>query len=70
MQGYKTTEEYREQGGQGRYLLTNDFRLNGYGEIVRDINFRPTDGRLPDQAICRIFSARADAERILAALEQ
>ena len=56
----------------GTYKLTADFALNdpgNTGKIVRDINLTPADRRLPDVAVCRIFSSRADAETILRALE-
>ena len=58
----------------GTYKLTNDFMLSQYtdtlnsGITVRDINLTPADRRLPDVAVCRIFSSRADAEKILLAL--
>lgn len=58
----------------GTYKITGDFALSHQtaplcaGLIVRDINLTPNDGRLPDVAVCRIFTSRADAEKILAAL--
>jgi hypothetical protein len=58
----------------GTYKLTGDFALSHHtnpmhdGRIVRDINLTPNDRRLPDVAVCRIFTNRADAEKILAAL--
>jgi len=53
----------------GTYKLTNDFEEKAYsGKMVRDINLTPDDKRLPDMAICRIYSTRADAEVILTAL--
>jgi len=55
---------------EGIYKLTQDFELVPYsGRFVRDINFTPDDRRLPDIAICRVFSNREDAEKILAALK-
>jgi len=55
----------------GIYKLTGDFEAVAYsGEFVRDINLTPDDRRLPDVAICRIFSSRADAEKILNALQK
>lgn len=61
-------------GNSGTYKLTGDFALSHHtdpmlgGRIVRDINLTPTDERLPAVAVCRIFTNRADAEKILAAL--
>lgn len=54
----------------GTYKLTNDFNINpGWPQkIVRDINFQPSDSRLPDIAICRVFSSRDDAVLILESL--
>ena len=55
----------------GTYKLTNDFEASDYpwdASMVRDINFTPADKRLPDVAICRIYSNRLDAEIILMAL--
>lgn len=53
----------------GKYKLTDDFELVAYsGQYVRDINLTPADTRLPDVAICRVFSSREDAETILSAL--
>ncbi len=55
----------------GTYKLTGDFEEPGKiysGKFVRDINFTPTDHRLPDIAICRVYSSREDAEIILRAL--
>ncbi len=71
MNGYKTTEEFRSQGGTGTYKLTNDFEIVPYSRnFVRDINFTPSDRRLPDQAICRVFSSREDAEKIFRFLSE
>jgi hypothetical protein len=59
----------------GTYKLTADFALSHHtapmrgGCVVRDINMAPNDSRLPDVAICRVFSSRDDAEKILAALQ-
>lgn len=59
----------------GPYKLTSDFALSHHtdplhdGRIVRDINYTPADTRLPDVPICRVFSSRTDAEKILAALQ-
>lgn len=59
----------------GTYKLTGDFALSHHtdplhdGRIVRDINLTPDDRRLPDVAVCRIFTNRADAEKILRALQ-
>jgi hypothetical protein len=70
MTGYKNTEEFRAQGGRGTFKLTGDFEVVPYsGQFVRDINMTPSDRRLPDMAICRIFSNREDAEKILRALQ-
>lgn len=67
--GYISTEEFVSQGGTGTYKLTCDFTAPAYSDkTVRDINFTPDDQRLPDMAICRVFSSRADAEKILRAL--
>ncbi len=53
----------------GEYKLTEDFEIEPYsGKFVRDINFTPDDRRLPDIAVCRIFTDRDDAEFILACL--
>lgn len=69
--GYKTTAEFRAQGGKGTLKLTKDFEAVPYSNVfVRDINLTPSDGRLPDQAICRVFSSRADAEKILEILRE
>ncbi len=69
--GYKTTAEFRAKGGDGTFKLTNDFEFHPYSGIyVRDINFTPSDPRLPNQGICRVFSSRADAEKILAILQR
>ena len=60
----------------GTYKLTADFSLSHYtdpphdGRVVRDINLTPSDKHLPDVAICRVYSSRTDAEKILAALQQ
>lgn len=60
----------------GTYKLTGDFKTSGYtdplqaGRTVREINFIPDDIRLPGVAVCRIFTNRADAEIILAALRR
>lgn len=60
----------------GTYKLTNDFSLSHHtdplhsGRIVRDINYTPADKRLPDVAVCRVFTSRADAEVILRALQR
>mgnify|MGYP001609998679 FL=1 len=58
----------------GIYKLTVDFDTSAYTDLaprtVRDINFTPAATRLPDVAICRIFSDRVDAEKILAALQE
>ena len=53
------------------YYLTDDFQAESYGHTVtvRDINFRPDNTRLPDEAICRVFSNRIDAEKILKSFE-
>lgn len=54
----------------GTYKLTGDFEVVAYsGVFVRDINLTPADKRLPDVAVCRIFTNREDAEKILAALK-
>ena len=54
----------------GTYKLTGDFEVVAYsGKYVRDINFTPDDRRLQDVAVCRIFTSREDAEKILAALQ-
>lgn len=56
---------------RGIFKLTNDFEIIPYsGAFVRDINLTPTDTRLPDVAVCRVFSNRDDAERILNALQK
>jgi len=69
MTGYKNTAEFRARGGTGTYKLTEDFEDRPYsGKFVRDINFTPNDSRLPDMAICRVFSSREDAVIILTAL--
>jgi len=69
MTGYRTTQEYVARGGTGIHKLTEDFEVEAYsGDFVRDINFTPSDKRMPDMAICRIYSTRADAEVILTAL--
>ena len=53
----------------GTYKITGDFEVVPYsGKFVRDINLTPTDQRRPDIAVCRVFTNRADAEKILAAL--
>jgi len=53
----------------GTYKITADFEVIPYsGKWVRDINFTPNDRSLPDIAVCRIFTSRVDAEKILAAL--
>ncbi|MDO8595788.1 MAG: hypothetical protein Q7R45_04105 [Sulfuricaulis sp.] len=53
----------------GTYKITGDFEVVTYsGKFVRDINLTPTDKRLPDIGVCRVFTSRADAEKILAAL--
>lgn len=53
----------------GTYKLTDDFEVVPYsGKFVRDINLTPADRRLPDVGVCRVFTNRADAETILAAL--
>jgi hypothetical protein len=55
---------------KGIYKLTDDFQVVQYsGEYVRDINFTPDDRRFPDVAICRVFSSREDAKKILSALQ-
>ena len=70
MSGYKNTEEFVAQGGSGIYKLTEDFEDVAYSKkYVRDINFTPSDRRLPDLAICRIYSSREDAGKILHALQ-
>ena len=70
MSAYRTTEEFRAQSGNGFFKLTNDFETEPYsGKYVRDINFTPDDLRMPNLAICRIFSTREDAETILRALQ-
>ena len=67
--GYKNTSEFRARGGHGVFKLTLDFEAVPFSGIkVRDINFTPDDRRLPDLAICRVFSTRQDAEKILLAL--
>ncbi|OGC77188.1 hypothetical protein A2619_01125 [candidate division WWE3 bacterium RIFOXYD1_FULL_39_9] len=56
----------------GTYKLTDDFEelgKNYSGKFVRDINFTPEDRRFPDIAICRIYSSREDAEKIIKALQ-
>ena len=59
----------------GTYKLTADFQLSHWtdpllrGRVVRDINFTPSDSRLPDVAVCRIYTNRGDAEKLLAALQ-
>ncbi len=69
MNGYKTTQEFVARGGIGIYKLTDDFEVIPYsGQFVRDINLTPDDRRMPDMAICRVFSSRQDAEKILNAL--
>jgi hypothetical protein len=53
------------------YKLTADFNatnMHGQSIAVRDINYTPDDRRLPDVAVCRIFSSRDEAQKILAAL--
>ena len=53
------------------YKLTADFEAeNMFGQriTVRDINYTPDDKRLPDVAICRVFSSRDEAQKILSAL--
>ena len=68
--GYKNTAEFRIQDGRGTFKLTEDFEATPYsGVMVRDVNFTPDDRRMPDMAICRIFSSREDAENILHALQ-
>lgn len=60
---------YKLRKGTKMYKLTEDFEETAYsGRFVRDINFTPDDKRLPDVAICRIYSSREDALKILAAL--
>jgi hypothetical protein len=60
---------------KGIYKLTDDFKLSHYtsplhdGMVVRDINFTPEDEKLPDVAICRVFSSREDAKNIAAFLQ-
>ena len=55
---------------KGIYKLTGDFEVVPYsGKFVRDINLTPDDRRLPDIAICRVFSSREDAEKILSTLQ-
>jgi hypothetical protein len=58
--------------GNGTYKLTADFSVVSYGvaRIVRDINFTPADPTKPDVALCRIFTDRTDAKKILNALKQ
>ena len=57
----------------GTYKLTADFTtphsIDLVPRLVRDINFTPADTRLPDVTICRVYSSRADAEKILAAMQ-
>lgn len=54
----------------GTYKLTGDFEVVPYsGKFVRDINLTPADRTLPDVGVCRIFTSRAAAETILAALQ-
>ena len=54
----------------GTYKLTEDFEVVPYsGKFVRDINLTPADQRLPDVAICRVFSSRDDAVLLLSALQ-
>ena len=59
----------------GKFKLTDDFALSHHtdplhnGRVVRDINFTPADKRLPDVAVCRIFSSREDAEKILVSMQ-
>jgi hypothetical protein len=52
------------------YKLTDDFEadVGGVRRVVRDINFTPSDRRLPDVGICRVFSNRRHAEIIFNAL--
>lgn len=69
---YKTTEEYRLQGGRGEFVVSGDFpdtqnRVRS-SSVVRDVVFRPNDGRLPDLAICRVYSSREDADKIAKAM--
>ncbi len=68
MTGYKNTDEFRAQGGSGTFKLTDDF-CDPDGRNVRDITFTPSDLRLPDMGICRVYSNRQDAGRILTALQ-
>ena len=54
----------------GYYKLTGDFEEVPYsGKYVRDINFTPANRNLPDIGICRIYSSREDAEKMLGALQ-
>ncbi len=52
---------------KGTYKLTEDF-TDTASRTVRDINLTPKDKRLPDIAVCRIYTNREDAKITLAAL--
>lgn len=58
----------------GTYKLSNDYMTSRYTDItprlVREIVFHPSDERLPCVGICRVYSSRADAEKILVALHR
>ena len=63
---YKNTQEFRKQGGTGKFRLSDDYtqRHSLVERIEREIVFVPDDRRLPDETICIVLSNRADAERI------
>lgn len=69
---YKTTAEFRQQGGRGKYRVSGDYiQKNALVERVeREIVFVPADGRLPNKTICVVLSNRADAERICSFLNE
>jgi len=63
---YKTTNEYRRQGGTGTYRISGDYtqRHSLVERVEREIVFSPDDKRMPDETICIVLSSRDDAERI------
>ena len=58
------------------YRLSGDYTLSANthplhaGRVVREVVRVPNDSRFPDETVCVVWSGRADAERILAALRE
>lgn len=63
---YRTTHEYRQQGGTGTYRVSGDYtqRHSLVERVEREIVFSPGDKRMPDEGICVVLSSREDAEHI------